>query len=466
MPVLDEYKRVALSVIRIEREQRQRKEIEDLEGLAASIGKFGVLNPIIITKDYQLVAGERRYLASASIGMLDIPVRFVEDLSPSELKIIELEENIKRSDLGWRDLVSAMAEIHALHKSIDSEWTLTQTAEECNVGHPLVSMYLRVHEHFDDERIQQASTFNEAYNILKRRDARAAGDALMELIELPAAAQAPASATVDANGILVELPPAAPGAYAPTVIPKIVVPAAEKTILCENFLAWAPKYSGPKFNFIHCDFPYGIDVFSGPQGRGAEPTSGYSDQLGVYTTLLECLCSNLNQLMSISGHMMFWYSDKHRDITRRMFQKLAPSLEIHPYPLIWLKTDNAGIASDPRHGPRHVYETALFLTRGKRQIVRVVSDAYGAPTDKALHPSCKPEPMLKHFFGMLVDDSTTMLDPTCGSGSSVRAAEWHGAKLVLGLEQDPGFCDSARKALHMDRIKRAASGSNRAAGLL
>lgn len=457
MAITDEFRRIACKAIVVDRDQRQRRQLDDLDDLAASISKRGVLQPIIIDKALHLVAGERRLAASIALELPDIPCRFIEDLSPVELQIIELEENIKRSDLGWKDLVAAIARIHALYRQLDPQWTQTQTAGECNVSHSLVSMYLRVSEMMDDERVAAAGTFNEALNIIKRRDARAAGDALAELIELPTLAAGDASLPAG-QSVFLDLPAAAPAPYDPPAQrPKLVVPPVEATILHEDFLRWAPRYAGPRFNFIHCDFPYGIDVFSGPQARGAEPTAGYSDGFNIYTALLECLCRNLNQLMSISAHMVFWYSDKHRDVTRKIFNQLAPSLEIHPYPLIWVKSDNAGIASDPRHGPRHVYETALFISRSKRQIVRVAADAYSAPTNHDLHPSTKPEPMLRHFFQMLVDESTVMLDPTCGSGASIRAAESLAAKATLGLEIDAQFIKPARQALHMARLKLAAS---------
>jgi DNA modification methylase len=68
----------------------------------------------------------------------------------------------------------------------------------------------------------------------------------------------------------------------------------------------------------------------------------------------------------------------------------------------------------------------------------------------------KPEPMLRHFFGMLVDENTVMLDPTCGSGSALRAAESLGAKYVLGLESNEEFADRAREALAQFRTLRKA----------
>jgi DNA modification methylase len=154
---------------------------------------------------------------------------------------------------------------------------------------------------------------------------------------------------------------------------------------------------------------------------------------------------------------MFWFSMQHYDQIRQMVATKVPNLLIQTHPLIWLKSDNKGIASDPRHGPRHIYETALLMTRNKRHVVKVVSDAYAAPTDNAWHIHTKPEPMLRYFFEMLVDEHTRLLDPTCGSGSAVRAAESLKAHTVLGMDVDETLVGHARQALRSARNKRGAS---------
>jgi 2-polyprenyl-3-methyl-5-hydroxy-6-metoxy-1,4-benzoquinol methylase len=156
---------------------------------------------------------------------------------------------------------------------------------------------------------------------------------------------------------------------------------------------------------------------------------------------------------------MFWYSVRHHDLTMSMFRELAPSLVFYPFPLIWLKSDNAGIASDVRRHPRHIYETCLLATRGNRHILKVVGDAYSAPTDKRWHASTKPEPVLKHFMSMLVDQDTTLLDPTCGGGSAIRVAEELGARTVLGMDIDESTVGNARQALRAARMLRTAAKS-------
>lgn len=89
----------------------KKKERERLESLAVSIKNQGVLNPIIVYKDvekYQLIAGERRTLASMIAGKSDIPARILNE-KPSLLKIGLLQwiENIERKDLKlWEKIIN------------------------------------------------------------------------------------------------------------------------------------------------------------------------------------------------------------------------------------------------------------------------------------------------------------------------------------------------------------------------
>lgn len=74
---------------------------EELEELAASIEKEGLLQPIVVRKvedHYQIIAGERRWQACRSLGLKSVPVRIkeVDDDKALELALIE---NVQRSDL-------------------------------------------------------------------------------------------------------------------------------------------------------------------------------------------------------------------------------------------------------------------------------------------------------------------------------------------------------------------------------
>lgn len=75
---------------------------EEIEELAASIEKDGLLQPILVRTmedgTYQIVAGERRWQACRSVGLKSVPVR-IKDADDDTALELALIENIQRSDL-------------------------------------------------------------------------------------------------------------------------------------------------------------------------------------------------------------------------------------------------------------------------------------------------------------------------------------------------------------------------------
>jgi ParB family transcriptional regulator, chromosome partitioning protein len=75
-----------------------------LEELAKSIKKNGVIQPIAVRPDsnnpekYEIIAGERRWLASQKAGLHEVPI-IVLDLSDNEALEVAIVENIQRDDL-------------------------------------------------------------------------------------------------------------------------------------------------------------------------------------------------------------------------------------------------------------------------------------------------------------------------------------------------------------------------------
>ncbi len=77
---------------------------EKLSELASSIKKNGIIQPIAVRKDdgdpgrYEIVAGERRWLAAQKAGLHEVPI-VVLDLDDSEALEVAIVENIQRDDL-------------------------------------------------------------------------------------------------------------------------------------------------------------------------------------------------------------------------------------------------------------------------------------------------------------------------------------------------------------------------------
>jgi ParB family transcriptional regulator, chromosome partitioning protein len=80
---------------------RRRINEQTIESLAASIRIQGVLEPLIVRqvdKKYEIVCGERRYLASQIAGLTELPC-LVRDLSDEQVLDIQIHENLHREDI-------------------------------------------------------------------------------------------------------------------------------------------------------------------------------------------------------------------------------------------------------------------------------------------------------------------------------------------------------------------------------
>lgn len=85
---------------------RKNFDQENLESLANSVREHGILQPLLVSRilkesgevEYQLVAGERRLLASKMIGLAQVPV-IIRDPTEQEKLVVSLVENVQRADL-------------------------------------------------------------------------------------------------------------------------------------------------------------------------------------------------------------------------------------------------------------------------------------------------------------------------------------------------------------------------------
>jgi ParB family chromosome partitioning protein len=412
------FKSFPLSSITINRGERQRRELTNIDELAESIHRIGLINPVVITEDGVLVAGERRLTACRSLGWTSIPVQFTSDLSDYELQTIELEENIKRVDLSWQDQCLALAKFHKLKSDNEENWNQEKTAAALGITQNTVSQHLGVAAEIlsGNEKVASADKFSVARNIVGRNIERKKSSALTAI-------------DVATSSVLGE----EPRPLLPTV-----------PILNTDFHKFQEAYDGPRYNLIHCDFPYGINVADGPRQNSAIQDH-YDDSADVYWRLVARLASAMDNLVADSAHLIFWFSMEKYEATRVALTEMG--WEVNPFILIWHKSDNSGVAPDPQRTPRRTYETAFFASRGDRKLTQVGarsnSFAFSGNRADAIHISEKPKEVLRHFLSMVCDEYSLVFDPTCGSGNALKVGLELKANAVLGLELSEEFYNNA-----------------------
>lgn len=404
------------------REGRQRKELTNIEELAGSIAAVGLIHPPVIERDGQLRVGERRWTAIKSLGWTHMPVQFVDELDEAALQLLELEENLKRVALPWQDECISVAKYHALRLDDDETWTIERTADMLGMSATSAADRINVHKQMEagNQRVLEAPKFSVAKNVTVRVRERAAQSAVTAALATRPNAEKPKE--------------------------------REVPLLLADFNEWAPQYSGEPFNMLHCDFPYGVNADKHDQGQAAAQ-GGYKDDFHTYQTLLTTLGVAMwnGNLVAQSAHLIFWFSMDYYQFTKDALEVMG--WKVNPFPLVWYKSDNTGILPDPQRGPRRNYETAFLASRGDRKLTArgaVSNVAVWPGKDKSLHMSEKPQGMLKHFMGMVVDEHSNVLDPTAGSANALKVATSLGAPRVLGLEALPEFYQRSKEAYYAD----------------
>jgi ParB family chromosome partitioning protein len=94
--------------------KRIRKDLGDLTSLIDSLRSHGLMNPVVITKNNELIAGHRRIASAKVLGWKSIEVMVLDKISELEKLELEIEENVIRKDFSGDELEDAMARLEAL----------------------------------------------------------------------------------------------------------------------------------------------------------------------------------------------------------------------------------------------------------------------------------------------------------------------------------------------------------------
>lgn len=116
----------------------------DLDSLADSIRRHGVLQPVVVreapagaARPYELVVGERRWRASQRAGRRTIPAT-IQNITPQALLEVALVENVQRRDLNPIELALAFRAL------ADAGRTQEEIGQQVGLERPTIANHLRL----------------------------------------------------------------------------------------------------------------------------------------------------------------------------------------------------------------------------------------------------------------------------------------------------------------------------------
>ncbi|MHC4606060.1 MAG: ParB/RepB/Spo0J family partition protein [Planctomycetota bacterium] len=120
---------------------RRDFEDEDIQTLAESMRRSGLLQPIVVRRVngiFEVVAGERRCRAAKVAGMTEIPA-VVRQVSDDDMLTLALVENIERKDLNSIEKAEAFRRLMELRA-----WTQEEAAAALGLARSTVANFLRL----------------------------------------------------------------------------------------------------------------------------------------------------------------------------------------------------------------------------------------------------------------------------------------------------------------------------------
>ena len=96
--------------------KRVRKNLGDLTPLMESIRKHGLLNPIVLNKKKELIAGHRRLECAKKLGWQVIEATILDTASELEKLQLEMDENIHRKNLTPEEVSDGFLKLERLSR--------------------------------------------------------------------------------------------------------------------------------------------------------------------------------------------------------------------------------------------------------------------------------------------------------------------------------------------------------------
>ena len=391
--------------------QRQTFDQRKLEDLSESFRSVGQLQPVIIDENNVLIAGERRIKAALLLGRTEIWAEYLSDLEPWQKDVAELEENLRREELGYTEEVMAVKKIHQLHQDKfgiatagpgKTGWNVKATAELLGISTGSVSQDIQLATAIEkDPELGKQKTKIAAKSMLGRKNAIKTRQILALLAN---AKEEKGKSSATSPGLKSQNPLTFLHGDARDLIQTI----PDDSISC---LLTDPPWQ------VEFDAEFGSDIKTG---------------LDLTKEVLKLVYPKL-QLGSLC-----WMFCATKHLIRGTIFNLLVECGYRPYDqvLIWYKPSVAH-SSHPYRELKNDYEPAVFFSKGEpRDLLKPMFavQEYKVIGQK-LHPAQKPFELLK----ILIENSTvggeTVLDPFMGSGETLRAARETGRK-GIGIEKE------------------------------
>lgn len=391
--------------------ERQRIDYGDISELAESIRKYGLLQPIVIDNEDRLIAGGRRLMAVKSLGWEDVPVQRISTLSESQRAEMELEENIRRKDIDWKEYVKAVDQIHNLKfKENEGQWSKQQTAELLGINVAYIYHCLALAKDLDNPIYKECQSLTDAIRV-KLQEAEDAARA--ELVKRCTNIQAVTPDSTPADPTNPQPPP--------VNLDVIQIKLSDYIVQadCRDYLMDVPDST---FDHIITDPPYAIDVTNISSHGGVSKVANNLDTHDVqynFKLLAECL-PTFYRVLKPTGYLVMWCDPQRFEWLHD--KGIEAGFSVQRWPLVWCKSTPAQNMAAWFNTTKNI-EFAIFMRRKDARLAQVTNTSWivAGKDEFTTNYFAKPFDVWKFIIEAVSTKGQYILDPFAGEGSSIRS---------------------------------------------
>lgn len=443
---ISDIKHISIYIKDILVESRFREDLGDIDSLASSISKEGLIQSIAVcmnpnyTADdpdsqyYKLLAGGRRFAAISHLakthGLEKVTCRlYPGELSELQMRMLEFAENLYRKDMTWQEEDRLKRRIYELQQQIQGK--KTSTAKNAP-GFSLTDMSKMTGSSKGSlsESISLAKMMDETPGVnwdgfKTRSDAMKAVKGAKKVVKQSADAKIAVASMGEGD----------------TKKKKLI-----NSYHVKDFFEGVNKIGNNSVDFIEIDPPYSIDLTNVKKDYDY---SGYNEiDPDSYISFMSKVFQQSYRILKPNSWMICWFGPEP------WFEEIYKLLRLHDFQTkrmcgIWVK--GQGQTMQPDRSLANAYEMFFYARKGspllnKPGSTNVFDHSPIAPQLK-VHPTERPVELLEDILTTFVAPNSNVLVPFAGSGNTLIAAAKQ-QMIPIGFDLTPEYHESYTIKIH------------------
>ena len=380
----------------------------------------------------ELGVGERRLRAC---GYAKKPFSYILKEEITDLHLLEriqLEENLVRHDLDWKDEVAAKERIHLLFQEQFGE---TKTGKRGGHGLADTAEHLGEGRSILHEDIQLAVWAREVPEVAAAPNKTTAKKVVKRLMEQVQRQEALNRVFAGGEGEVLTKATSVAKTHDADELRLSQVEAeklsqAEKQLLEFNRRILLGKmedrvndFQSGSIDIVLFDPPWGVEYHE--VKKKVYGQKDYKDDKDIFRQDLSTWLSRLFLKMAENSHLYMFFGIVDHEFVYRTLEQVG--FQTNRIPLIWYK-EGSRRTRNPHTSHGRAYEPIAFGRKGNKVLAKpgfpnVIVTPQPSPTIKDIHPSAKHPEVYRQLLVASAAPGDTMLDPMSGSGMAGVAAE-------------------------------------------